>query len=84
WTVSSGEFMNKPTALITASGLGEKAYESLLLTLKTIEARIGEKAALLISNARTKVNAEGVISDASTVEALRQLIEFFIQTIDAE
>ncbi len=62
WTVSSGEFMNKPTALITASGLGEKAHESLFLTLKTIEAKIGENSALLISHARTKVNAEGIVS----------------------
>lgn len=82
WTVSSGELMNKPTALITASGLGEKAHESLLLTLKTLEAKIGESSALLISYARTKVNAEGVVSDAQTVELLQKLIETLIQSID--
>lgn len=82
WTVSSGELMNKPTALITASGLGEKAHESLLLTLKTLEAKIGESSAFLISYARTKVNAEGVVSDAPTVELLQKLIETLIQSID--
>ncbi|MEP6923759.1 MAG: NAD(P)H-dependent oxidoreductase, partial [Pyrinomonadaceae bacterium] len=82
WTVSSGEFMNKPTALITASGLGEKAHESLLLILKTLEANIGENAALLISHARTKLNTEGIVSDAATVEALKLLIESFTQTIN--
>ena len=82
WTVSSGAFMSKPTALITASGLGEKAHESLLLTLKTLEAKIGENSALLISYARTKVNSEGVVSDDVTVEALKVLIEDFTQTIE--
>ena len=82
WTVSSGEFMDKPTALITASGLGEKAHESLLLTLKTLEARIGDNAALLISHARTKLNAGGEITDAATVEALNLLIESLAQTIN--
>ena len=80
WTVSSGEFMNKPTALITASGLGEKAHESLLLTLKTLEARIGENSALLISHARTKISANGEITDAATVEALKLLIASLTQT----
>lgn len=81
WTVSSGEFMNKPTALITASSSGAKAHESLLLTLKTLEAKIGENAALLISHARTKINAEGEITDRQVAEALKSLIESFTQTI---
>ncbi len=38
WAVSSGEFSDKPTALITASLGGEKAHESLFLTLQTVEA----------------------------------------------
>lgn len=81
WTVSSGEFMHKPTALITASGLGEKAHESLLLTLKTLEAKIGENSALLISQARTKIKGDGAVSDNATVEVLKHLIESFILTI---
>ena len=81
WTVSSGEFSGKPTALITASLGGEKAHESLLLTLKTVEAKIGENCALLIQYARTKVNAEGEIRNAATVEALKLLIKSFAQTL---
>jgi NAD(P)H-dependent FMN reductase len=84
WTVSSGEFMHKPVALITASGLGEKAHDSLLLTLRTLEAKIGENSALLISHARSKVNSEGVVSDAATIEALMKLVESFIETINAK
>jgi len=84
WTVSSGDFSGKPAALITASLGGEKAHESLLLTLQTVEAIIGENTALLISYARTKVNAEGVVTDAETVKALKLLIESFTRTIDAK
>lgn len=84
WTVSCGAFINKPTALITASGLGEKAHESLLLTLKTLEAKIGENSALLVSHARTKVNAAGEITDATTVEAIKLLIESLTQTINVK
>lgn len=81
WTVSSADFHNKPTALITASSLGEKAHESLFLILKTIDADIGENAALLISHAQTKIK-NGKISDAATIEALNLLIESFLHTIE--
>ena len=82
WTVSSCEFMHKPTALITASGLGEKAHESLLLTLKTIEAKIGGNCALLISGARTKVDSKGEISDAETAESVKLLIDVLMKIIE--
>lgn len=81
WTVSSADFHAKPTALITASSLGEKAHESLLLILKTIDADIGENAALLISHAQTKIK-NGVITDAETIEKLNLLIESFLHTIE--
>ncbi len=81
WTVSSADFHNKPTALITASILGEKAHESLLLILKTIDAKFGENSALLISHAQTKIKNRKV-SDAETVEQLNLLIVSFLLTID--
>jgi NAD(P)H-dependent FMN reductase len=81
WTVSSADFHNKPTALITASILGEKAHESLLLILKTIDAKLGENSALLVSHAQTKIKNRKV-SDAETVEQLNLLIESFLLTID--
>jgi chromate reductase, NAD(P)H dehydrogenase (quinone) len=82
WTVGTSDFAGKPTALITASSLGEKAHESLFLVLKTIEAKITENTALLISGARTKINSTGIVSDAPTIEAISLLIESFLQIID--
>lgn len=82
WTVGSGDFAGKPTALITASSLGEKAHESLFLVLKTIEAKISPDTALLISGARTKVNSEGFVSNAETIQSINLLIETFLQKIN--
>jgi NAD(P)H-dependent FMN reductase len=81
WTVSSADFHNKPTALVTASSLGEKAHESLLLILKTIDAKIGENSALLISHAQTKIK-NGQVADEQVLEQLNLLIESFLHTID--
>ena len=82
WTVSSAEFMYKPTALITASSLGEKAHESFLLTLKTIEAKIDETTSLLISGARTKLNGEGKIADEKTLDSVRKLMNALLTDIN--
>lgn len=81
WTVSSADFYDKPTALITASSLGEIAHESLLLILKTIDANIGEYSALLISHAQTKIK-NGEIIDDETLEQLNSLVESFLLTIN--
>jgi len=83
WTVGTSDFDSKPVALITASSAGEKTHESLFLVLKTIGADLTENTALLVSGARTKVNSEGEISDAATLEAISLLIESFLRTIEA-
>lgn len=82
WTVSSSDFSGKPTALITASSLGEKAHESLFLVLKTIEAKIDEKTSLLISGARTKLDEKGKFSDNETLESVTLLIDVLINNIE--
>ena len=58
WTVSTVVFSDKPVALIIASGLGEKAYEQLILIMKTLQSKIGENATLLLQGIRSKVNSE--------------------------
>jgi chromate reductase len=84
WTVATTVFLDKPTALITASGLGEKAHESLLLIMNTFQARIGQDAALLISGARSKVNKQGEIIDKNALEGLAKLMTSFLATIKDE
>jgi chromate reductase, NAD(P)H dehydrogenase (quinone) len=61
WTVGSMEFAHKPTALITAATSGEKGHQSLLETLRVIEAKIDDKTELIISFVKTKIKDKQII-----------------------
>lgn len=78
WTVSSMEFSQKPTALITASTAGEKGHKSLIETLKVIEAKIKDTTSLLISAPKTKIK-DGIIIDEETLEKVGLLIHNLIK-----
>ena len=75
WTVGSGELVNKPLALITAATGGEKAHAAWLQIFTALSAKIPEGCALLISYVRSKLNAAGEISDTTTFDAVKKLIE---------
>ena len=81
WTVSTTVFSGKPMALITASGLGEKAHESLLTIFKTIYARVEESCTLLISGVAAKIKNTLEDSDRATIEALEKLVSSFSDLI---
>lgn len=84
WIVSSGEFMNKPTAVISASPNplgGDKAHASLVLTLSMMSAKVIEGGKLLVPFVRSKVSNEGVITDPLTVEACKLLLQALEQSI---
>ena len=82
WTVSSCEFSHKPVALITASSVGQNGHRSLLETLRIIECDIPEESQLLISFVKTKMNGEGEISDAATLQNVQRLMASLIMTIE--
>ncbi|HTE09944.1 MAG TPA: NAD(P)H-dependent oxidoreductase [Chitinophagaceae bacterium] len=84
WTVGSGELVNKPLALITASTGGEKAHAALLHIFTALSAKIPEGASLLISFVRSKLNAAGEISDAPTLAAVKTVLEKLIQFAQEE
>lgn len=77
WLVSTTIMDKKPTALITASALGEKGHESLLLVLRTIGAYLPESNALLISGVRAKIDENGQARDEGTAAALLAMMESF-------
>lgn len=81
WTVSSCEFSKKPTALITASSVGEKGHAALKETLSIIEAEMTEETQLLIPFAKTKIDANNTIKDAKTMEQVIDLIETLLNLI---
>ncbi len=82
WTVSSCEFSHKPTALITASSVGQKGHASLMETLKIIEAKITDETQLIISFVKTKVSNECKITDATTKIEIEKLLGAFEKMID--
>ena len=81
WTVSSCEFSHKPTALITASSVGEKGHASLLETLKIIECNITDETQLLISFVKTKVSLDAEITDEKTLKEVKDLVLAFEKLI---
>jgi chromate reductase len=77
WMVSTTVFLDKPTALITASSSGEKAHESLVLVMKTLGIKTNEELCILISGVKSKLNPQGEMIDETLVRKLRNLIENF-------
>lgn len=75
WTVFSGSFNTKPTAVITASSVGNNAHASLLLTFKALGAVIPLGCEMLIPFVRTKVSEKGEITDAGILVAFEKLLE---------
>jgi NAD(P)H-dependent FMN reductase len=82
WTVSSGEFAGKPTALVTASSQGEHGHAALQLVLGAISASLPEAAKLLIPFVRTKVNPDGLVTDADVLASLKSVLQALIDTIN--
>jgi NAD(P)H-dependent FMN reductase len=86
WIVSSGEFVNKPVAALSASPYpigGERAHASLLLTLTALNANVPDGCALTVPLVRTKMDAAGTVSDPATVEALRSVLDALTRAIRA-
>lgn len=82
WIVSSGEFIDKPTAVITASPMatgGEEAMRSLLLTLGMINAAIPDRATLSIPQVSLKINAAGEILDQSLSKNLKHILSILVK-----
>lgn len=81
WTVSSGEFIDKPVGLITASSQGERGHAALLLILGAISAKVVPDATLLISFVRSKLDPSGNINDRSLSEALKKILPALVEAV---
>ena len=74
WVVGSGEFVDKPVALINASARATHAWASLVETLTVMSARVVEEASITVPLAGTTVNADGMVADVATSTALRSAV----------
>jgi chromate reductase, NAD(P)H dehydrogenase (quinone) len=82
WTVSTTVFSDKPFAMIVASGLGEKTFESLTLIMNTLGVKMHENSRLLIQGARSKVNAQGHLIDQQVAMEIAKLVSSLIGTMN--
>ncbi len=71
WIVGSGEFMNKPVALINASLVSTHAQASLTETLTVMMAKVSATRVPLESN---KIDEIGITSNPEISNALREII----------
>lgn len=77
WTVSSGEFVDKPVAAVSASPMytgGDKALASLILTLEVLSAKVPANTRLGIGAISGKIDAMGMITDEATVTSLKEVL----------
>jgi chromate reductase len=81
WTVGTGNFVDKPVAVITASSQGTYAHPALLTILGAISANIVEGATLLISFIRAKMDKDGQITDENTERELHAVSVNLLQSI---
>ncbi|MFT0801043.1 NAD(P)H-dependent oxidoreductase [Bacillus swezeyi] len=85
WLVSSAELYKKPVAVITASPSiagGDKAHESLLLTLGMLDTIVVKKGSLLVPSVRTKFTDDGKVTDENTKQSLITLIQSIVDQIN--
>jgi chromate reductase, NAD(P)H dehydrogenase (quinone) len=84
WVVSSGEFMNMPTAVISASPHpdgGATALQSLELTLKMMSADIPDDASLAVPFVNKIIGPNGSITDTNIQSSLLNLVRALSQAI---
>ncbi len=82
WVVSSGELWRKPVATLSCSPNalgGAKAPASLRTTLLAMEANAPEDASLAVPLVRSKLAADGTITDPLLEQALNQVFAALVR-----
>jgi len=84
WIVSSGELMDKPIALINASGRATLAYASLRETLTTMSGRVIEDASVTIPLEGSKSDAAGLARDGHVSGVLKASLAALARVVRAD
>ena len=83
WTVSSGQLVNKPLALITASLSGVKAHAALLETFTALSVNINPERTLLLSFIRSRMDEQGNLKNPDDIKAIQQVVHSLIAAVGA-
>jgi chromate reductase, NAD(P)H dehydrogenase (quinone) len=79
WLISSGEFIDKPTMVIsssTSAAGGESAYAVLIKLLKILSAKVVEDKPINIDRVNKKIDENGSIMDNDLADKLVASLEF--------
>jgi chromate reductase, NAD(P)H dehydrogenase (quinone) len=83
WTVSSGDFYQKPVAVFNASPRASIAQESLLEVLRTMGARIVKKASIAVPLLGKHLDADGIVADAAIAQTVRAAVHALAHAIES-
>ncbi len=83
WTVSSGELVYKPLALITAATGGDKAHAALIQTFTALSAGFDDSTCLLIQFVRSKMDQNGNVTDEATLNNIWSVVTALANKIES-
>lgn len=75
WVVGSGELLDKPVAVINASGRATHAWTSLTHTLTVMSARVIAAASITVPLDGKALDTGGIVRDADLSTTLRSALE---------
>jgi len=75
WLVGSGEFIDKPVALLNASSRATYAWNSLMETLTVMSARVIEEASIIVPLDGTRLGAAAIATDPQRSALLGAALE---------
>lgn len=81
WVVGSGEFVDKPVALLNASPRSTYAQASLTETLTVMTARLIAEACVDVPLSGKKLDEAGIVADAEMSSILRAAIQALAHAI---
>ncbi len=84
WLASSGEFVDKPVGVISASPSdsgGSRAHASLSYTLTVLTATVLESASLIVPFIRRRLDADGRVTDPVLIQELQNVVAALVQAV---
>ena len=85
WLASSGEFVDKPVGVISASPSdmgGSRAHASLSYTLSVLTANVTPEASLIVPFVRTKLDASGYVTDPTLIQQLQNVVTGLVNAVE--
>lgn len=82
WVVSSGEFYEKPIALLNSSMAATHAYASLAEILTTADADIIGEASVRLGLPTNRIDEAGILADSGLSGALRAAVAALAQAVE--